>query len=86
MMCVFSGCCSVLWPTRFLMISCEDRWFLALHSLQRMGWMSVPTNLVISGSLIASCEAVALWLRAMELLQDPSVIGGVASRCFKFAH
>ena len=66
---------------------CQDSWLLALHSLQRMGWVNLESNVVISGSMIASCETVSLWLRAMELLQYPSIIGclalNVANPCAK---
>ena len=66
---------------------CQDSWLLALHSLQRMGWVNLESNVVISGSMIASCETVSLWLRAMELLQYPSIISclalNVANPCAK---
>ena len=66
---------------------CQDLWLLALHSLRRMGWVNLESNVVISGSMIASCETVSLWLRAMELLQYPSIIGclevNVATPCAK---
>lgn len=73
---------------------CKDSWLLALHSLQRMGWVNLESNVVISGSMIASCETVSLWLRAMELLQYPSIIGcnslihscGRSSRWVQAAH
>lgn len=79
--------CFVFWVHDTGFQFCQDLWLLALHSLQRMGWVNLESNVVISGSMIASCETVSLWLRAMELLQYPSIIGclalNVANPCAK---